>query len=100
MANSLKDIPGPPGWPFIGNLLDLRNGDYPLQALERLAAQYGEVFTIMNRGSRRVFISSVRLLDELCDDSRFQKQGVGPNRLLPRSGPPGLFSASNESDEW
>ena len=97
----LKEIPAPPGYPLIGNLLDLRDAEYPLQALERLANQYGEIFSLAQGGRKQYFTSSVKLLEELCDDKRFQKPGGGPSRSLPRSNtPPGLFSAPTDSEAW
>ena len=100
MEDGLKEIPGPHAWPFIGNYLDLREGDYPLQALERLAAKYGEIYKLTGQGRTSIYISSVRMLEELSDEDKFQKLGGGFRRSLPKAGPPGLFSAPTESEAW
>ena len=96
-----RDIPGPPGWPFIGNLLDLRQGDFPLMALNMLADQYGPIykFTV---GEPEYVVSSQKLVNELCDESRFQKRGGAPGGDKGRdpSMPVGLFFARNDDPNW
>lgn len=93
-------IPGPKGYPFIGNLLDLQD-DVPLHALERLVDIYGPIFKITVLGSERVMVGGFDLFDELCDESRFYKI---PAKAL-QSGDPtaakGLFTARSEyDDDW
>ena len=101
-SKSLKPISGPAGWPFIGNLLDLRDADYPLMALERLAARYGPMYQINNQGVTRAFACSVDTCDAMCDESRFCKL-ENPNLRNMNSQdtrPPGLFTAPSDSDAW
>jgi cytochrome P450 / NADPH-cytochrome P450 reductase len=100
MAN---EVPGPRAWPFIGNFLDLRQGEFPLMALNTLADQYGPIYRIVGPlGSKRLIVSSQKLVNELCDESRFQKQGGPPggqgnNR---NGGASGLFFARNDDPDW
>ena len=49
--------PGPPGWPLIGNALDIdpRN---PHHTLTDWAKQYGDVYTLNLVGKRTVVVSS------------------------------------------
>lgn len=95
-----KQIPQVPGLPFIGNLLDLRDGEYPLQALERLADKYGPIYSITNGANRRVVISSVELLDRLCNEKVFSKNASFGRRRRPGQHNDGLFGAPNNSDDW
>jgi cytochrome P450 / NADPH-cytochrome P450 reductase len=93
-----EQIPGPPGLPLIGNLLDLQD-EVPLHALERLADIYGPIFKIKIRNNERVFVSSFELFDELCDETRFFKSP--PPSLQGGTGAQGLFAASSEkTEDW
>jgi len=67
-----EQIPGPVGYPVIGNLLDLQD-EVPLHALERLADIYGPIFKLTIRGAERIFVAGYDLFDELCDETRFWK---------------------------
>ena len=92
-------IPGPQGWPFIGNLLDVRNGEYPLDALKNLADRYGPIYQLTIGGNKKLFVSSHKLLNELCDEHNFEK--VSSKALKPSPDKPaGLFTASNDDPNW
>jgi len=77
MASSeLMEIPQPPAKPFIGNLLNFdRSG--PVQGLLRLAQQYGSIYRLALRGTYLVVISDHALVNEVCDESRFDKSIAG-----------------------
>jgi cytochrome P450/NADPH-cytochrome P450 reductase len=71
-----REIPCPPGLPFVGNLLDVANPKYkdePLRAFERLADEYGPIFKLMLGGKERIVIANYELFEELCDETRFFK---------------------------
>ena len=93
-------IPGPPGLPFIGNLLDVRNGEYPLKALNCLADQYGPIYQLTVGGTRRLLVSSRKLLDELCDEKRFSKVPPPALSSTPKDAVAGLFTARNDDPNW
>lgn len=99
MANQ---IPGPRAWPFIGNMLDMRQGEFPLMALSALAEQYGPVYQVlMPSGRKRIVVSSQRFVNELCDESRFQKLGGAPgNSSTSKREAAGLFFARNDDPDW
>lgn len=67
-----EEIPHPPGLPLIGNLRDI-DAELPLQSLSQLADQYGPIYSLSTFGKRRVLISSVALMNEVCDEKRFSK---------------------------
>ena len=96
---TLKPIPEPPGWPFIGNMLEFRDGDYPLVALDRLAATYGPIYTFSNGRRKRAVVSSVEMMDDVCDEKLFMKQNAATSSL-PQRGRDGLFTAHSNSQDW
>lgn len=93
-----EPIPGPPGLPFIGNILDLAFEETSLRALEHLADVYGPIYQIRLAGTRRTICSSAELLAELTDEKRFVK--MVPAALSGGPGVKGLFSAQNEDPDW
>jgi len=38
-----EPIPQPPGYPVLGNLFDIRGAETPIQAMRKLARQYGPI---------------------------------------------------------
>src|SRR4051794_3721428 len=77
MAPEGEPIPHPPGHLLIGNLFDL-DTSHPLESLSGLAREYGPIFQLQLPGSGpRVIVSGHALVDELCDESRFDKM-LGP----------------------
>ena len=69
----LEPIPHPPGHLFVGNLFDL-DANHPIESMMDLARTYGPVFQIdMPGGNSRVVVSGFDLVNELCDESRFDK---------------------------
>jgi cytochrome P450/NADPH-cytochrome P450 reductase len=100
-AARLEPIPRPPGHLLIGNLLDLDAG-HPIESLMDLARQYGPIYelTIPSRGSR-IIVSGYELVNELCDESRFDKL-VGPGLKALAEGPAGagLFTSETADPNW
>ena len=97
----LEPIPQPPGHLLIGNLLDL-DASHPIESLMDLARRYGPIFRIElpGRGSR-VIVSSHALVDELCDESRFDKMlGPGLNALAAGPVGRGLFTSETADPNW
>ena len=67
----------PPGHLFVGHLFDL-DANHPIESMMDLAREYGPIFQIdMPGGNSRVVVSGRDLVDELCDESRFDKM-LGP----------------------
>lgn len=93
-------IPGPPGLPILGNLTDL-DPEVPLTTFMRLADTYGPVFSLqLGGGPKRVFINSVELLEEVCDEKRFGKIVTGALEQLRSGVGAGLFTAHTDEKEW
>lgn len=94
-----EPIPGPKGYPIIGNLLDLQD-EVPLHALERNADIYGPIYKLKIGANERTIVSGFEIFDELCDETRFWK--VPPPSLADDSKKPkaqGLFTARSEKEE-
>jgi cytochrome P450/NADPH-cytochrome P450 reductase len=92
-------VPGPKGLPFLGNMLDMLDEEAPLRALEHLAQIYGPIYRLTRAGNTLFVISSVELMEEVCDETRFLK---APSAALAGNGdrPAGLFTARNEDPDW
>jgi cytochrome P450/NADPH-cytochrome P450 reductase len=95
-----EPIPGPKAWPFVGNMLDLVDDEAPLKALEHLAEVYGPIYKLTRQGNRVIIVSSVEIMEEICDENRYVKAppaGLANNKS---DKPSGLFTAKNEDPDW
>ena len=61
---------------MIGNLLDIDSAG-PVEGFVRMAGEYGPIFKMHFPNGVRVFVSGPELVDEVCDDSRFDKMVGG-----------------------
>jgi cytochrome P450 / NADPH-cytochrome P450 reductase len=97
---SLDDIPGPRGLPLLGNVLDIDATD-PLGGFVKMAGEYGPIFKLATPGAVRLFVSGPDLVDEICDDARFDKK-VGGGLASVRDGGAGsgLFTADTDDPLW
>jgi len=60
----------------------------------------GEIFSLTYFGKRRIFINSVDLLAEVCDEKRFSKNVAGPLAELRAGVHDGLFTAHPGEKNW
>ena len=98
-VNRLDPIPHPPKKPFVGNMLAL-DPNAPIASLTELAKTYGPIFWLDMRGYPVVFVSNYELVDELCDETRFDKTVKGAlKRVRPFAGD-GLFTADTAQPNW
>ncbi len=97
--HSIIPMPGPPQLPVLGNIHQL-NSDSPVQALQVLAKEYGEVFRLKIASRQLVVLSSQRLVDEVCDENRFEKKLHGPLTELRALAGDGLFTAETKEKNW
>ena len=65
-----ETIPQPKGDPFIGNIRSI-DGEAPMQGFMRLGRMYGSIFQLDFFGRPLIFVSSQELVNEVCDESRF-----------------------------
>ncbi len=96
----LEPIPQPPGKFIVGNLLDVA-GDVPFVELMQLAREYGPIYQLAFPGNRQAIVASgYKLVEELCDESRFDKY-VGPALQNAReTSGDGLFTARTQEPNW
>src|SRR5438093_362435 len=79
--NLLDPIPHPPKTLLLGNLLSL-GATSPIQDMAKLAREYWPIYWLDMRGKPLVVVSGHALVDELCDESRFDKSVRGALRLV------------------
>ena len=96
----LETIPGPQGYPIVGNFFDIRN-EVPINGLCNVAEKYGPIYKVTTFGSELIVISSAKLLEELSDEKRFHKVVAAGLNRLSGDGPQGLFRSKSEADpDW
>lgn len=98
-SRRIADLPGPRGWPLVGNLFQLRR-EVIHQGVERWARQYGALFSLRIGRQRLVVVSDHALINEVLRD---RPQGWRRTQTLQRIGlemglKPGLFGS--EGDAW
>ncbi len=96
----LEPIPQPPGKFILGNLPDIM-GDAPILDFMELAREYGPIYqlTIPGRTPLTV-VSSFQLIDEICDDSRFDKAISNVIEIARETVGDGLFTAYTQEPNW
>ncbi|TGO27340.1 hypothetical protein BPAE_0043g00130 [Botrytis paeoniae] len=92
-------IPGPKAKPLVGNSLDLKDEEAPLRALEHMAVECGPIYKLTRGSTRVIIVSSVEMMEEICDESRFEK--APPMALSKKDDrPSGMFTATNDDPDW
>ncbi|KAK4675784.1 hypothetical protein QC764_512510 [Podospora pseudoanserina] len=92
-------IPGPPGLPLLGNIMDV-NPSNTWWSLRTLAEKYGEIFKIKVLGHEIVFVASAALAEEICDETRFRKFVGGPIVEIRYAVHDALFTAYDHEESW
>ncbi|KAJ3746164.1 cytochrome P450 [Lentinula detonsa] len=102
-----RAIPQPPGYPFLGNIFSLNNGqiltpfvDVPAHGFHELARKFGEIYQLNLLGRKVIFVSSYALVNELCDDSRFRKSVGGALKETRNLLNDGIFTAFDGETSW
>src|SRR5262245_43196595 len=98
----LEPIPQPHQLSIIGNLHDLDSA-HSLESMMKLAQEYGPIYriTVPSVGSR-IMVSGYALVNEVCDEKRFEKS-LGPGIRILNSSPitaHGLFTSETEDPLW
>ena len=97
---ALDEIPGPRGLPLVGNAFDI-DATNPIEGFMEMAGEYGPIFRLSVPGGTRLIVSGADLVDELCDESRFDKLvGGGLANLRKGATDAGLFTADTEDPLW
>jgi len=94
-----EPIPQPKGDPFIGNLRAI-DGDAPMQGFMRLARIHGPIFQLEFFGKPLILVSSQEIVNELCDEKRFDKRVHATLKNIRDFAGDGLFTARTEEPNW
>jgi cytochrome P450/NADPH-cytochrome P450 reductase len=97
--NKLNPIPHPPKKPVVGNMLSV-DANAPAQHLAKMAKELGPIFWLDMMGAPFVFVSGADLVDELSDETRFDKSVRGSLRRVRAIGGDGLFTAHTNEPNW
>ncbi|MGD9531929.1 MAG: cytochrome P450, partial [Pseudonocardia sp.] len=97
----IDEIPGPRGLPLVGNLFDI-DTHAPFDSMMAMAREYGPILRIVvPGGGARIVVSGADLVDEICDDARFDKLvGGGLANLRKGAIGAGLFTADTADPLW
>ena len=96
---NLERIPMPEKKPFVGNMLSV-DKDRPLQSLMDLTRELGPIFRMDMMGKPMVIVSGPDLVEELCDEKRFDKAVRGALRRVRAIGGDGLFTGETQEPNW
>jgi len=97
--NALHPIPNPPGKPVVGNMLTV-DSDTPLQSLMQLTREHGPIFWLNMMGTPLVVVSGASLVEEICDERRFDKAVRGSLRRIRAAAGDGLFTSDTAEPNW
>ncbi|CAE6462785.1 unnamed protein product [Rhizoctonia solani] len=92
-------IPHPPRIPLIGNLASI-DFELPVRSTELLAKKYGEIFSLEIQGENIVTTCSVKLAQEVLDETRFHKHVESSLEEVRNLGGDGLITARHEEPNW
>jgi cytochrome P450 / NADPH-cytochrome P450 reductase len=99
--HSAGAIPGPRPRPVIGNGLDV-DRKHAVESAIKLAREYGPIYRLVVPGGRtRYVVSGAGLVEEVCDEQRFDKLvtgGLAEVRRDPVN--TGLFSSDTDNPLW
>jgi cytochrome P450/NADPH-cytochrome P450 reductase len=99
MSSPSIPIPQPPPHPLVGNLPDI-DASKGVFGLVEVAEQYGPIVRIQFFNRSTIVVSSQRLVNEVCDESRFGKVlGVSLRQVREFAGD-GLFTAETQEPNW
>ncbi|MEL6966700.1 MAG: cytochrome P450 [Pseudomonadota bacterium] len=95
----LEDIPTPPKTALVGNMFSV-DKDNPLQSLMGLCREHGPLFKLDMMGKPLYIASGAAIVEELCDESRFDKAVRGSLRRVRAIGGDGLFTGDTVEPNW
>ncbi|MDN4523983.1 bifunctional cytochrome P450/NADPH--P450 reductase [Fictibacillus fluitans] len=94
-----KEMPQPQTFGDLKNL-PLLNTDKPVQALMNIAKDLGEIFKFEAPGRVTRYVSSQRLVKEVCDESRFDKNLSQALKYVRDFTGDGLFTSWTHEKNW
>ena len=99
-SKSLADIPSPKGVPLLGNMFDIKQATL-IQDLIRLSRELGPILKLETPTGPRYVVYGLEMVDDLCDDSRFDKLvGLSQREFRKTHKSAGLFTADTDDPLW
>jgi cytochrome P450/NADPH-cytochrome P450 reductase len=99
LPENVVPIPRPPAKPVVGNMLDL-DPNAPVQSLMALARKNGPIFELAIMDKTFTVVSGFDIVDELCDEKRFDKSVRGALGKVRDISGDGLFTAYTSEPNW
>ena len=97
---TVDDIPGPKGLPVVGNMFDVPP-EHTIVTLMELTREYGPMIRLRTPGGDRFATSGLAMIDDLCDDERFDKLvGDGQKAVRSFGRSAGLFTSDTDDPNW
>lgn len=97
--NPLDPIPSPPRTRYVGNMFSLR-ASAPIQDMMAFAKELGPIYWLDMMGKPIVVVSGADLVEELSDETRFDKAVRGALRRIRAFAGDGLFTAYTDEPNW
>ncbi len=98
MPIKYKDLPGPKGWPLIGNLYQFKLSKMH-HYLEHCASIYGDVFKVKLGPAKLMVVAKPDLIQHILKARPYQFRRMSKmDKILRAEGVHGLFNA--EGDDW
>jgi cytochrome P450 / NADPH-cytochrome P450 reductase len=98
-GTALEPIPHPPKKPLVGNMFSV-GATTPIQDLVTIARELGPIFQLDIMGKPITVVSGYSLVEELSDESRFDKSVRGPLHRVRTISGDGLFTAYTTEPNW
>ncbi len=99
-SRTLDDIPGPKGVPVLGNMFDVKQATM-IQDLMKLTREWGPILKLTTPTGPRYIASGLEMVDDLCDDARFDKLvGLSQREFRKTHKSAGLFTADTDDPLW
>ena len=99
-GRSIDDIPGPKGVPVLGNMFDIP-AERTIQTAMKLTRELGPIIRLRTPIGDRFIASGLDMIDDLCDDERFDKLvGDGQKAVRSFGRSAGLFTSDTDDPNW
>ena len=97
---TVDDIPGPKGLPVVGNMFDVP-ADHQIVTLMKVVRELGPMIRLRTPAGDRFVASGLAMIDDLCDDERFDKLvGDGQKAVRSFGRSAGLFTSDTDDPNW
>src|SRR6476659_9019830 len=97
---TVDDIPGPKGKPIVGNMFDVP-ANRTIQTMMEITREFGPMIRLRTPAGDRYIASGLAMIDDLCDDERFDKLvGDGQKAVRSFGRSAGWFTSDTDDPNW